>query len=343
MNIATVILAIIFIYVVNILFHKYSILLNNNGEKHQNYTSGGKVPLTGGIFLLALLTLFFYNSKNEIIIISLSFLFLLGISSDLKILNSPRLRILFQAIIVFSTIYIINLTILRTGIEFIDFILSYHYFNLLFVTFCILIVINGTNFIDGLNGLAIGYYSIILYQLVIMNFFISGEFFSSQESIILFIFFIIIFAFNILNKMFIGDSGSYLLGFIFAIWVVFLQHKFVNISPFYIILLLWYPCFENLFSIIRKNLISKSAMRPDEDHLHQLIFFYLKNKTRYSILKSNNLSSTLIILYNILAISIATSNPYSTYLQILIIVFSIIVYLFFYLKLFFFKYKKFNV
>jgi UDP-N-acetylmuramyl pentapeptide phosphotransferase/UDP-N-acetylglucosamine-1-phosphate transferase len=191
MNITNAILAIIFIYVVNILFQKNSILLNNNGEKHQNYTSDGKVPLTGGIFLLALLTLFFYNSKNEIIIISLSFLFLLGISSDLKILNSPRLRVLFQAIIVFSTIYILNLTILRTGIEFIDFILSYHYFNLLFVTFCILIVINGTNFIDGLNGLAIGYYSIILYQLVIMNFFISGEFFFESR-----IYYIIFFFYN---------------------------------------------------------------------------------------------------------------------------------------------------
>ena len=38
-----------------------------------------------------------------------------------------------------------------------------YYFNLFFVTFCFLILINGTNFIDQLNGLVILYYiSIIL-------------------------------------------------------------------------------------------------------------------------------------------------------------------------------------
>ena len=35
-------------------------------------------------------------------------------------------------------------------------------FNYIFVTFCILIILNGTNFTDGLNTLVIGYYLINL-------------------------------------------------------------------------------------------------------------------------------------------------------------------------------------
>ena len=55
-------------------------------------------------------------------------------------------------------------------------------------------------------------------------------------------------------------------------------HKYdPNVSPFYVVLLLWYPCFENLFSIIRKFSLKKSPINADNNHLHQLIFIYLKN------------------------------------------------------------------
>ena len=39
---------------------------------------------------------------------------------------------------------------------------------------------------------------------------------------------------------------------------------------------LWYPCFENLFSIIRKFNFKKSPISPDNKHLHQLLFIFLK-------------------------------------------------------------------
>ena len=40
--------------------------------------------------------------------------------------------------------------------------LSNDIFRLLFTVFCILIVINGSNFIDGMNTLCVGYYLIII-------------------------------------------------------------------------------------------------------------------------------------------------------------------------------------
>ena len=52
-------------------------------------------------------------------------------------------------------------------------------------------------------------------------------------------------------------------------------HKYhPNISPFYIVLLLWYPSFENLFCIIRKFKLGKSPVSPDSKHFHHLLFYF---------------------------------------------------------------------
>ena len=44
----------------------------------------------------------------------------------------------------------------------------------------------------------------------------------------------------------------------------------------FIILLFWYPSYEILFSIIRKNVMNKSPMTPDTNHLHHQIFYMIK-------------------------------------------------------------------
>ena len=47
-----------------------------------------------------------------------------------------------------------DLQLSNIGINFIDYLNQDIYFNYLFVTFCIVIIINGSNFIDGMNGLS---------------------------------------------------------------------------------------------------------------------------------------------------------------------------------------------
>ena len=52
--------------------------------------------------------------------------------------------------------------------------------------------------------------------------------------------------------------------------------KNVNIQALYvaipslIVLFLWYPCYENLFSIVRKFKFNRSPMDPDKNHVHLL-------------------------------------------------------------------------
>ena len=96
---------------------------------------------------------------------------------------------------------------------------------------------------------------------------------------------IIVFILNFLNKIYLGDAGSYLLGFSYAIFLIDIYNLNSKISPFFIILTL-YPCFENLFTI-RKNVLSKSPLYPDRYHFHQLIFSFIKKRFNLKIFTAN--------------------------------------------------------
>ena len=112
--------------------------------------------------------------------------------------------------------------------------------------------------------------------------------------------------------MFLGDSGSYILGFIFSVILIETYNLNNNFSPFFIILLLWYPCFETLFSILRKNIIKKSPMSPDINHFHQLIFLFIKKKFKFNLLYSNIISANIINLYNAIIFIISVNLSSST-------------------------------
>ena len=98
----------------------------------------------------------------------------------------------------------------------------------------------------------------------------------------LFLSLLIIYFFNFFSKVYLGDSGSFLLSFLMGYYLIVFFNTNLNlihsISPIFILLLLWYPAFENLFSILRKIVTKKNAAKPDNLHLHQLLFSFLNKK-----------------------------------------------------------------
>ena len=330
-----------FLIIISLFLNRYLIkknfLVNVTGDNHQKFASKNKVPLIGGIILFFGLCFISYSNNN--LFISFSFLVLiLGIISDLKLVNSASKRLLFQIIIVIIYVLFDQLKIIDTRIILLDKFLQNNYINYLFVSFCILILINGSNFIDGLNTLCVGYYLIItiIIAYLIQNNLINIDIdYLSKFAILLLMLFIL----NLTNKIFLGDSGSYLLGFIFGSMLIKLYFINPNISPFFIILLLWYPCYETLFSIIRKNLVKNSPMSPDTAHLHQLVFFSIKYKFKTSIFKSNLISANLINIYNFCIFIIALKFASNTQIQILLILFNLVIYTIIYFKFYFYRLK----
>ena len=77
------------------------------------------------------------------------------------------------------------------------------YFNISFTVFCFAILLNGTNFIDGLNGLAIGYYILVLTAIFYLSSINSDvQLRDLEEYKILIYSMIIFFIFNFFGKCF---------------------------------------------------------------------------------------------------------------------------------------------
>ena len=328
----------IFLLLINKFFINYNILISETGDRHQKFASKDKVPLTGGIFLF-LSFLFFFNKEILSFILFSFLILLLGIFSDLKNIKSAFTRFIIQISLVLTFVIFNDFQLFNTKIYLLDKLLAYELFNYLFVSFCILIVINGSNFFDGLNTLSIGYYlliSLVLYYLQEFNYITNNGFFINYILIVL----VITFFLNFINKIYLGDSGSYLLGFTFSIFLIDIYIKNPQISPFFIIVLLWYPSFETLFSIIRKNIMNKSPMRPDSNHLHQQLFNVIYRSKKFDKFYSNLLSASFINLYNLIIFMISVNFFSNSQIQVLLILLNITLYTFIYLKLFIIRYKK---
>jgi UDP-N-acetylmuramyl pentapeptide phosphotransferase/UDP-N-acetylglucosamine-1-phosphate transferase len=298
-----VIFGIFFHFFLNLVFKKMMFFNDNlSYSKHKKLAVDNKSTLlTGGLSFLVLLFIFFEG--NYYLKLFCCLIFIIGIISDLNLINSPLKRLFFQAIVISFFIFYFENNIYFTDIYFLDLILEYKIISYIFTIYCFLIIINGTNFIDGLNGLVIGYYilSLSILLTLILNKNISYDY---SLLIILLMILVINFPFNLLGKNFLGDSGSYLVAFIVGYVLVDFYRSHPEISALFIVALLWYPAFENLFSIIRKKIDKTDPSKPDTNHFHQLIFkfFMLKLKDKK---KTNIICSLIINFYNLLVFFVA--------------------------------------
>ena len=105
--------------------------------------------------------------------------------------------------------------------------------------------------------------------------------------------------------------------------------------------LLWYPAFEILFSMLRKVRSNFSPMKPDTNHLHQLVFFYYKRRFSFSQTINNSLVGITINLYNLILILIFSIYPENSKFQLILVMMNIVNYLIIY-KLLFDSKKKFK-
>ena len=336
MNLTIFFLIPLAIYLVNKFFFKKKFLLNYSGEIHQKFLGNKNIPLSGGLIILVFLL--YIDYQNILFNFILFTFFIIGFFSDIKLFQSPTKRFIIQSIILVIFVIINDIQISSTRIIFIDYFLNNIFFSIFFSYFCLIVLINGTNFIDGLNGLVLGYYILILLFVTKLGFPIEGL----PDKLIIQNFVYILFVlliFNLANQLYLGDNGVYVLSLYIGLFLINFSNNNYEISPFFIILLLWYPCFENLFSIIRKFVIRKSPLKPDNKHFHHLLYYFVNKKFRPSPIWSNNISSIIINFYNLIIFSLGYKYYNNTQILIFIIIINILIYIIVYLRLFNLKYK----
>ena len=323
---------VFFLFAINFVMKKFSFSLDKMSinESHKLLLrQDDSTPLSGTYYFLPIIFILFYKF-DVIAIISCSFFFILGLMSDLKITNSPKLRLIFQFLILFFLLFLNNGIIIDTKIEALNNLMNHNLSRIMICSFFFMVLINGFNLIDGVNCLCSLNFLIVLFfsYLLIKN--LSPSSFN-YELIIMIIAISIFITFNFFGKNFLGDGAAYGIGFLLGFILIKISLLNNLVSPYFLANLLWYPAFENLFSIIRRALSKKKNYLPDNDHLHQMIFIYFKKK---NFIKKNFLLSSfvgiVINLYLFFVYSIGYFFYTHTIIQITLITSSIIVYLILY-------------
>ena len=314
------------------IFRKFDLLKDDiSYSPHKILGSENKSPIIiGGPYIFLIITIFYpIISFNMYSILTL--IILLGILSDKNILSNPKIRLIFQVILLFILVYLEDLKINDLRNDFINMLLSNKFFNILFTVFCLAILLNGSNFLDGLNGLLTGYYLMIIVSLLILNNLIGSTIIINHTFLELMICVLMIFlTFNIFGFVYLGDSGTYAVALLVGTYLIKFYLLNIFISPFYIAVLLWYPAFENLFSLSRRIIGKRNVSDADNYHLHQLTFLFFKSKKTFSKRKLNTISAMLILLFNVPGLLISNFYATKSLILIFILILNIILYLFFY-------------
>ena len=162
-----------------------------------------------------------------------------------------------------------------------DYSLFKLYFNTFAITFtllCVLFLINSFNYFDGIDGsLGLTLISVILILYFLT---INTNYQSYLIILTLPICFFLIFNFSLFNisKLFLGDSGSLLLGFIISFTLIHLAKNNI-VHP---ILLAWSVAifvYEFMSVNLDRMIKNKKIFEPGQDHLHHLI--YIKTKSTF--------------------------------------------------------------
>ena len=264
---------------------KTSFLKDVKNQKHKSFVSRKNNHILGGIvFIFFWVFYIFFDQKvifNELkIYLICLLLFVIGLFSDFKILENPKKRFLLQLFVLYILIQFFNFSIPTSNIQILDYFLKNEYFNKFFTIFCLMILINGYNFVDGINTLLIGYNIVIS---CILLFFFRENLHDINLIKYFFIIMIILLIFNLNGNLILGDSGSYAIGLFIGIYLINFAANNPYLSPFLVISLIWYPCFELLFSMIRRSKSRKKMYKPDTNHYHQLLFKF------FNIREKNNL------------------------------------------------------
>jgi len=254
-------------------------------NKRMSHT--GDVPNIGGLnicfsFMLTYL-LFEFNqmSQNQFFLIGLFSIMSVGFIDDVLVLT-PLAKLIGEtlagiALIGFADIRLTHLHGLF-GIEQIGVVPSY-----LISMFVLIAIINAVNLIDGIDGLASGLG--IIYCLFFALYFGFAQ--NTSWSILgicmigaLAVFFI----YNVFGhrgKIFMGDSGSLLLGylltsFVFHFCEINAYHEVpewlhMSAAPSVAICVLTIPLFDTIRVSITRIKQHRSPFQPDKNHIHHLL------------------------------------------------------------------------
>jgi len=284
-------------------------------------------PYTGGIILALtyLFIIFITDFENKYLNQILSYGFIISLTGliDDRYHVRPGTKLLLQTIPIFFLIDQ-NLYLTNLGNYIIFGNLELGSVERIFTFLCCLLLINAFNYNDGIDGLAAVIAITVLISFSLFLFILGNKSDSNNLFIILTpILIFLIFNFGLLSnfKVFLGDSGSNLLGFIIAFIAIYIFNE-NGVHPAIIIWPLAYIVYEFLSVTIFRIIKNTGTFKPGKDHLHYEIINVFKLRPFYSFL--------IILTLNIFLILIGSYVffKFGQDISILLFIFFFIIYLY---------------
>jgi len=177
------------------------------------------------------------------------------------------IRLAFQALIAYLFILMCDVSIINLGNLFGFGVIELKYiYSIIFTIFCVVGLMNAFNMIDGLNGICA---SFALMPLLILMFFGSVKYglLIPIGALIGFLTYNLGW-FGKKRGVFLGDSGSNLLGFIVAILCIDLSQDRQAINPVTALWLVAIPLLDCVDVMGARLLKGIGPFKPGRDHLH---------------------------------------------------------------------------
>lgn len=160
-----------------------------------------------------------------------------------------------------------------THFSFFGFNIEFNvFFSYLITVFWFVLFINAVNLIDGLDGLAGG---LVFFTCLVMivSLYINGDYLSAFYFAVLggAVLGFLKYNFNPAT-IFLGDGGSYFLGYTIAILAIRSSSKSqVGVLMLIPLLALGVPIFDSILSPIRRFIRGRSMFQPDKGHIHHML------------------------------------------------------------------------
>ena len=270
-------------------------------------------PRIGGISILLSLIVVWGKSTEEVRQFLTPMLFaglpafLFGLAEDITKKISVNSRLLATMGSGLLACWLTDYSLTRVDLWGADELLRWGALSLLFTAFAVGGVANAVNIIDGFNGLA-GMTTMLAFIGYAMIAFQVGD--TTLASVAL-VYAACVFGFFWVNwplgKIFLGDGGSYFIGFSLAWVAVLLLERHPSVSVFAVLLPCIHPVVEVLFSIYRRRIRKEHPGMPDRLHFHSLV------KRRYvarwfgdfSAPARNSMTGVLVGLLTLVAVVVA--------------------------------------
>ena len=267
-----------------------------------------KIPLLGGLIIFLNIILFYLNenfkeSYSIIFVLGCFSFFILGLIDDKKNLNANVKLLLQSLFLLLYFFYNQDLIISNFYISSLKKDLLLNNFSIIFSIFCFLLFINSINMFDGIN-LQVGFYSLFVFVLLFFKI-------DNQFIIPIIVALIIFLILNFNNNSFLGNSGSYLLGFVISYFFSISSNIFSAEQIFLVMLI---PGLDMLRVAVFRITNKKHPFSPDKNHIH------------YLMLSKFKFYQTFIIIQSLIILPVVLDDFFKNKFTLFFIITSIVVY-----------------